>query len=59
MQKLGQTPVHCIIKKRNIEIIELLLKHGCNIKEKTNNGESPLHLADISKYSQTVEYLLK
>ncbi|XP_065579604.1 serine/threonine-protein phosphatase 6 regulatory ankyrin repeat subunit C-like [Artemia franciscana] len=60
VDKLGETPLHCAIKNsdKNVEMTKLMLKHGSNVKVRTNYGRSPLHLVASRRCPQTVDYLL-
>jgi ankyrin repeat protein len=39
------TPLHIAIKSGSSELVQLLLAHDCEMKEKTNVGKTTLHLA--------------
>lgn len=42
----GWTPLHEGARGGHKTVVEILLEKGANINELTNNGETPLHLAE-------------
>lgn len=52
----GYTPVHAAASYGNIELLELLLKHGGDINVQDNEGDTPLHHCEELK---VVRYLVE
>ena len=56
--KKGDTFLHKACRNDNFEIIDLLLKLGCDVNARNNNLETPLHLAVQFKNAEAVQKLL-
>lgn len=41
----GWTPLHEGARGGHLEVVELLVKNGANLNEKSHNGETPLYWA--------------
>ena len=41
----GETPLHLVVKKANLEMLKNLLQHGARLDLKNQNGQTPLDLA--------------
>ena len=57
----GKTPLHvaCEVKKENLEIIELLVKHGADIDTRDGDGFTSLQIAAIRGKMKLVEKLVE
>lgn len=58
---VGKTPLHiaCEIKDENLEVVELLVKHGGKIDARDGDGFTPLQTAAILGKIQTVKKLVE
>ncbi|MBL8828049.1 MAG: ankyrin repeat domain-containing protein [Planctomycetaceae bacterium] len=62
---IGETPLHCVAGKGNLDLAEMLLKLGANPNAQNSRGNTPLHTAammsvtDVAKRERIVELLLK
>ena len=41
----GETPLYCAARDNEVEMVELLLKHGADVNAKQNSGLTPLRVA--------------
>ena len=41
----GETPLYCAARDNEVEMVELLLKHGADVNVKQNSGHTPLRVA--------------
>ncbi|GIY72668.1 transient receptor potential cation channel subfamily A member 1 homolog [Caerostris darwini] len=55
----GNTALHLAVSKGHLEIVEILLKKGADVKTTFDNSSHPLHLAAISGNVDIVKCLLK
>ena len=57
--KISALILNCIVCSENdVEIIDLLLKHGANVNEKNEAGETPLMAAVEGGVVERIEYLI-
>ena len=45
-------------QETRLEIVKILVDHGVNVNQKTNDGSTPLHVAAMNEDHPLVEYLL-
>jgi hypothetical protein len=57
--KEGKNALHYAIIEKNIQIIELLIKHGIDVNCQDQGGFAPIHLAIYSKDSKILKILLE
>ena len=43
--QIGRTPLHFAARDNEVEMVELLLKHGADVNAKQNSGLTPLRVA--------------
>ena len=53
----GYTALHAASENGHLEIVQILVKNGANVKAKTTDGNTPSDLARISEKLQVVNYL--
>lgn len=55
----GQTPLHNVVYKGNVECTTLLLENKANINASDKDGTTPLHLASSFNYVDLLDLLIK
>eukprot|EP00002_Diphylleia_rotans_P024798 TRINITY_DN4898_c0_g1_i2.p1 TRINITY_DN4898_c0_g1~~TRINITY_DN4898_c0_g1_i2.p1 ORF type:complete len:574 (+),score=100.99 TRINITY_DN4898_c0_g1_i2:61-1782(+) len=55
---LGNSSLHWAVRRKNVDIVRLLLQHGASVNLQNNEGNTPLHLAAKEGLSQIVEILI-
>lgn len=51
--------LHCCVMYRNYHLVELLLKSGCLINLRDDNGDTPLHIAARTGELDIIDILLR
>ncbi|XP_060597274.1 uncharacterized protein LOC132751156 isoform X2 [Ruditapes philippinarum] len=59
VDRKGDTPIHLAARKGYFDIIEILIKKGCNVNQKNQNGFAALHYAARDGRMDIVNFLLK
>jgi ankyrin repeat protein len=57
--KIDETPLMRAVRKKNFNIVKLLVEHGADIHAKKKEGDSVLELARKWKSPQILDYLTK
>jgi ankyrin repeat protein len=54
--KLGNTPLHISIFKKNLKLIKLLIKNGADLSIKNNKGNTSLHLLSMNHFFEELNF---
>ena len=55
----GWTPMHSAAGHGNVQVMELLYKHGADVNAANSKGETPLHCASYAGRNDAVRWLLE
>lgn len=58
-KKTGQTPLHQGCLEGNIELIQLLIRYGADVRLANRDGWSPLHLACYTGNEKVYKYIVR
>jgi ankyrin repeat protein len=53
-----ETPLHTSVQ-RSLDSVELLVKHGADVEQRDNHGNTPLHLASGAGETDVVKFLVE
>jgi ankyrin repeat protein len=60
VDSFGNTALHYAVEKENLDLIELIIKSGCDVnKTLRHDNDTPLHYACFQKNRRVVSFLIK
>lgn len=45
IDRRGETPLHYALRNNRVDLVRLLISHGCNVNVASKNGETPINIA--------------
>jgi ankyrin repeat protein len=52
-------PLHAATVARQVDVVTVLLRHGCDVNARTASGWTPLHLAAHGGYAEMIDLLVE